>query len=191
MTGGSHNSVSHCLGVDSFSFDSSLQRFSPARTTRNPSFRLPPCDPSFPLPPPARRRSPAGTPHGRRQSAVRHAARSVSVAPSALSPSASPWLPQPSVPLRQARRSQAGTLSLSPQSGTALVGRTPHARPVGRRSQAARSASSVSGCCWLRRAAAGCFLAAPAPTSKELCCSASSVSVAYSGLPTAATCCSR
>jgi hypothetical protein len=164
--------IIQCLTVSAWTHSHlviSLQRFSPARTTRNPSFRLPPCDPSFPLPPTARRRSPAGTPHARRQSGTPRA-RAPGSAPS-------PWpcLPQASVPLRRtphaarsrrvavrhaARRSQSGTphAARRPHART-LAGRTPHARPVARRpharllqflAAAAGSGSRVRCCCWLR-----------------------------------------
>ena len=128
MIGGSHNSVSHCLGVDSFSFP-----FSPARTTRNPSFhatreaatvsQTPSPSSHF------RRRSPAGTPH---------AARSGSA----------PWpcLPQSLCAVRALRTVRA----LLPP----VPARTPHAaRPVARRPHA-RTPHAAR--CLLRRAAAGC-----------------------------------
>jgi hypothetical protein len=157
MTGGSHNSVSHCLGVDSFSFPFSGSARPEQRATLASDFRAT----QFPLPPPsARCHSPAGTPHARRQSGTPRA-RAPGSAPS-------PWscLPQSLTPSASCRR-PSRSLRPSSEPRTALrvlcclpvPARTPHAA---RRPHARTLAPSLPGRtphaarCLLRRAAAGC-----------------------------------
>jgi hypothetical protein len=131
MTGGSHNSVSHCLGVDSFSFPFSGSARPEQRATLASDFRAT----QFPLPPPP--------PLTRRQAARRALGLGSVAVP-------------PSVPLRRpSSEPRTARALLPPSSRSHAARRSLHAArrspltpsPAGR--SALRSLPAPARCCWL------------------------------------------
>jgi hypothetical protein len=162
MTGGSHNSVSHCLGVDSFSFPFSGSARPEQHATLASDFRRA-THPSSHF---RRRRPAAAHPQARRTPAGSQARRALGLRArlrlrgrASLSPSASCRRPSRSLrPSSEPRTALRVLCCLLVPARTPLAGRT-LAPSLGGRTLgffSFSSSSRVRCCCWLRRAAAGC-----------------------------------